>query len=212
MLDSNTRPKLIIMEGPDGCGKSTQASLLFTALYPNVRLVSQPSDDNIVGFIRSSVKDPNTDWTAMERQMLISFSHCVDAFSCFDSKSDLIMDRSYISGLVYGKLTNAPENKMKILMACLKSVYTYNVAINYDVYIIIFNAKSRFNKTSHDYFEKSIEWERLRELYLKIPSMGFFFSPDEKVSVIDVDNKSVTEIHNLVLNAIDKNKEENKNG
>jgi thymidylate kinase len=197
------RPKLIILESPDGLGKSTQASLLFNRFYPEAKLISQPSDDNVIGFIRSSVKDPNTNWTAMERQMLISLSHCVDAFTCFDSSTNIIMDRSYISGLVYGKLTNAPEDKMKTLINCLKAVYTYNIALKYDVYVIIFDAKNRFNKTSHDFFETQTKWENLRDFYLEIPKLGFFFSPDEKISIVNVEGKSVFDIHKEIIEVIE---------
>ena len=92
------RNKLIILEGPDGVGKSTQAKIITEALQ--AARVSQPSVDNCVGYIRAEAKSLKH-ITEFERQLLITISHTLDALSKFDGKINVVMERSYISVLIY---------------------------------------------------------------------------------------------------------------
>jgi thymidylate kinase len=226
------RPKLIVLEGPDGVGKSTQAVMLAKAL--NARLVSQPSTDNIVGYIRALAKtDPK--FTALERQLLIAVSHTVDAFTKFapgkmkravpidghglmgveevDYPQDIVMDRSYISGLVYGKLTGMEPNDLGLIERILSDVYKANIADRFDVRVIFLTAQQRLDNPDKDVFESTIKWDDIRQCYMdqyrrsaSSTRHGItgqeamkWFSNDEILDVVNIGDATREELHSLLV-------------
>lgn len=186
------KKKLVILEGPDGVGKSTQAKIL--AAKFNARLVSQPSDDNIVSWIRAEAKK-NPDFTALERQLLIAVSHTVDAFTKFQGVHNIVMDRSFLSGLVYGELMDLKPEYLVLIRRILLSVYQINLANKFDLHFVFLSSKGRLDTADNDVFE-ALSWNRIAELYRKhyealTVRHEYFIEPKEKVSLVDITGKDI---------------------
>jgi thymidylate kinase len=156
------KPKLIILEGADGLGKTTHAKML--AAHFDAKLISQPSDDTPIGFIRSEAKT-NPEYTGLERQLLIGISHTYDAFSKFHGMRSIVMDRSYISGMIYGKLMGLKEANLELLTKIMSKVYHQNISDRYDTTVFFLTAKQRFNASDKDIFETRIKWDDLKREY-----------------------------------------------
>lgn len=205
------KPKLIVIEGPDGIGKSTQAKLLAERYLATV--IRQPSTDNLVSFLRDEAKQ-NPDHSAFERQLMIAISHTVDAFTKFTGDVSLVMDRSYISGLVYGHLTGVSKSQMKILHSTLSSVYTSNIKDTYDVTIVFLTGDTRLDTPDNDVFEQKIQWDDLRNTYQQnykelrrgAPSV---FSKSEKVTELKVTGLGIEQVTQRLVEEIGDGTEEN---
>lgn len=155
--------RLIVLEGADGLGKSTQAAKLVEWL--NGTLLSQPNESNTVGFIRKEAKH-TPDFGATERQLMMACSHITDAYDVLRSaKSPVVMDRSYLSGLIYGKLTGVPAHHMAVIERILRSTYQKALA-EWQVTIIHLTAERRLDDPDGDVFERSIKWDKLRDEYV----------------------------------------------
>lgn len=195
------KPKLIIFEAADGLGKSTQASLMAERL--DARLIAQPANDGLVGNFRYEAKN-NPALTALERQLFIGISHTVDAFTKFNDDKNVVMDRSILSGIVYGEMTDAPKYELGLLMDALIKIYTYNMQDRYDVHFVFLNGDKRFNSTDTDVFEQSIKWEALQakyvELYNKV-NLDPIFSSDALAHLIDITGDKL-ETHNKIAKAV----------
>lgn len=190
--------KLVILEGADGLGKSTQANILAEKLGAN--LIRQPSPDNIVSFIRSEMKT-NPAYTALERQLLGAISHTVDAFTKFQGEASIVMDRSWLSGIIYGKRTGVEPYEVELLSQILSKVYQYNTrGDTFDVHVIFMDGTKRLDQPDDDVFESGTNWGELtaeyNALYERLKNTEDFhvFSKTETVTRVTVDNKTVDQI------------------
>lgn len=201
------KPKLIILESADGCGKTTQCEML--AKHFNASILQQPNANNCVGFIRGLMKSCET-INSDDRQYLAGFSHIVDAYTKFDRKSNLVMDRCYLSALVYGKLTKSSPEKLDIVLKTLKEVYSQNILGHYDVHIVFLTRHSRYDVADNDVFEKTTKWNDLRDeynsLYDKMSKNEISFIGKENIYLLDVANNTIEEVHNTILKLVNGDK------
>ena len=56
--------------------------------------------------------NPEANLNPVESQLFIGFSHIVDAFTMSRSDDNIVMDRSFLSGIVYGERTGADQSKL----------------------------------------------------------------------------------------------------
>lgn len=198
--------RLIVCEGPDGSGKSTQAEFLRERY--GAKLIKQPSDDNLVWFLREEAKR-NKDHSPFERQLMIAISHVVDSFTKFAGEENIVMDRAYLSGLVYGKLTGATPAQMNLLTQVLATVYKNAVeAQNYKVSIVFFLGADRLDKPDNDIFESSLKWGTINEHYRHMHDelsrkQWHAFSKDENILQVDSLSGTVTEISDRLVKVLD---------
>lgn len=195
--------KLIVLEGPDGTGKTTQARLL--AEHYNAKLISQPSEDNCVGFIRKLAKFDKS-FNSFERQLLIAQSHTVDAYTKFKGNGNIVMDRSYLSGFVYGELGNIPQEKIAVLSQILKNVYSDGLGDNWEVTILFFIPSQRLDKPDADIFESTIKWDDLKNVYERVyldlqRKAWHAFSKGE--NIVRVETAPVNETFDRIVKGID---------
>ena len=197
------KPKLVIFESADGCGKTTQCELLAKRI--NAKRLQQPNSQNCVGFIRSIMKSCES-INSDDRQYFAGFSHIVDALTEFDGKSNMVMDRCYLSALVYGKLTKSTPEKLDMILKVLKQVYAQSILGKYDVSIIFLTRHSRYDAEDDDVFEKNTKWNDLRDeytsIFAKMMTKEIEFVGSESVHLLDVGEKTIEEIHNEILNII----------
>lgn len=199
------KPKLVIIEGPDGVGKTTQAKKIAEVLKAN--LVSQPSTDNCVGFIRAEAKN-NKSFSGLERQLLIGISHTVDAFTKFKGNENVVMDRSYLSGMVYGRLTGLGGYEIALLTNILSSVYKTAMGDRYDVNVIFLTAENRFDEPDVDVFESTIKWSDLRAEYNRFFQYSndgrlALFAQDERVNKLSITGSTPEQVTALILKLIE---------
>jgi len=199
-------PKLIIFEGPDGVGKSTQAKMLHDVM-PGSLLIRQPSDSNVVGFLRSEVKS-NPEHCMFERQLMHTVSHIVDAYSYFDGVTDVIMDRSPISAMVYGQVLGLSEYQRIIIERCNFAVYQDRLAeIPYDIRILFFIRPESYKSDKDDLYEQADRGKSITERYLDLAKHhSSFFALREHRYLFDLSlSKECNEkvIHESVLAAVE---------
>ena len=196
--------KLVIFESPDALGKSCQVKRL--SKYLDAKIIVQPSENNVVGFLRNEVKN-NPDYNAFERQMLHTISHIVDLTE-FDGKQDIIMDRSFISTYVYGKVTGMNERQNDLLLKIHQNTYKA-IANNYDIYIIFLDRDHRYDPNTTDVFEKTFDWHKLRKEYLKFYAnykmKGFYIiHPNESLFRIDLGKLNEEQVNQKVISIIEE--------
>ncbi len=199
------KKRLIVLEGPDGTGKSTQAEIL--AKRYNGKVIKQPSDDNLVWFLRTEAKK-NPNYNPFERQMLMAISHTVDSFTKFNGEETIVMDRSYLSGLVYGHLSSVGKYEMALLTQVLATVYKNAVEGKFDVSIVFFLGSDRLDKPDDDIFESTLKWGHINEHYKHMfnelsHQQWAAFSKDENILQVDSSTGTVTEISDRIVKALD---------
>lgn len=197
--------KLIILEGPDGVGKSTQAQRLVKAL--GAKLVVQPSAENALGFLRPIVKTQK-DIEPFARQLLHTCSHIVDAYEDFGPHNPtLVMDRCYASALVYGKMTGLPQQQLDILRQIHQNVYSPLVQkYGYDVYYIQFSAKKPLRTPENtDVYEQTTKFSGVNNTYTELFTRlthNKLFTKNEAHLLIQIDGHTPDHISHEILDFI----------
>ena len=189
---------LIILEGPDGVGKSTQAKRLCDAL--GAKLVVQPSGDNSLGFLRPIVKT-NKNIEPFARQLLHTCSHIVDAYEDFGAHNKaIIMDRCYASALVYGKMTGLPQEQLDILAEIHQNVYRPLIKKHdYQVHYVQFTASEPLRQAEdQDVYEQSAKWHTLndayRDLFEDLSPVNTLFHDNEVHTLLNIDGKTEQDV------------------
>jgi len=191
------KPKIVICEGPDGCGKTTIATKL--ASYLDAPVLNSPSRTNSVSFLRKITKYEKG-YNAFERQCLHTISNLVDFFEEFDCARNLVLDRSHLSTYIYGITEGADHAKMEVLMD-IHSKITSLWIDKYDVHVYLFSAEKRFGVADESHHEKNLSWNNLKNNYALWEEKPFsLFSYKERVTLVQVDGKSIDQIYTEVLN------------
>jgi thymidylate kinase len=206
--------KLIVLEGPDGVGKTTQAKRVAEKLRG--KFMIQPSDSNAVAFLRKEVKE-NMDYSPLERQLLHTISHIVDAHDIeklfnFDASVEeirdniLIMDRCHASAYVYGALQKMKVGPCELILKIHQKVYE-KVLQHYQIHIVFMDRDERYSRDENDAFEKSLDWNNLNTLY-----RGFYermrqneitlFHPKERLHRVELFDLGPDDVTKQILDLI----------
>ena len=187
---------LIVIEGIDGSGKTTQSKLLYEALrklgYKAI-LVSEPSDSIYGAKIRQKLRDGN--YTPNELYDLFlkdRKNHIEDIKSFLKSSYIVIMDRYYISTIAYQGAQGIPIDKI---------IKDHKDFPQPDILIILdINPKVALNRLgkSTDTFEKRSFLEHVRDIYLKIPELLKDIFPSNRVFIVNAD-RPLEQVHNEIL-------------
>jgi GTPase SAR1 family protein len=213
------KPKIIVLEGPDGLGKTSLAQSLAAEYFNNeagygrpvsAPILNSPSRTNTVKFLRGVTRGEEP-WrgslNAFERQCLHTMSNLVDFYEEFRGGRNLVLDRCHLSTLVYGLADGADKLWMEVLMDVHHKV-AGRFADQYDVDIIVLDRDERFNAPDKSYHEAAIKWTDLRDLYRTFPRWcadGFYlFRPDERRHVIEVGTKTPEDVFQEAVRLIDE--------
>lgn len=161
--------KLIVIEGPDQCGKQTQSNLLHNALVQmgyKVKLIEVPTNDHVFYPIiywmldNGFAKKYPTVFQLVHFFNKLLFALILPIYYSYDY---IILDRWKLSGFVYGKATGA------------KPILTHLFKILPDVdYTIVLHGK-KFSRGCEDSFEKDNELQsRVRELYKTVSEQNCY--------------------------------------
>lgn len=162
--------RLIAFEGPDDVGKSTQIGKLEEYLVKQGRMVvtlRQPSQDHFLGFLRQEIKH-NKNLNAFETQLLCACSHIIDSVRMSYNPDFILMDRTYLSGFIYGKLTGLQAWQLDLLDRILST--SYRMALEGEsgtdrVDLVLLHADTRFGEADDDKFESVLSWDSISNEY-----------------------------------------------
>lgn len=188
-MKKNKTKYVIVFEGIDGVGKSTQARLLYFALKKRnmcVDLYHFPSDGLIGSFVRSLLKTNRFDELNEKSKALLTTSDFYDQYHVKSNESDIIIFDRYIhSSFVSNDTLDSEWIKMLHKYAPEPDIVFY---LNCDIKEISkrkdadFGAKNILRqKEFHDRYEK---------LFKKVPK-------------IEIDaNKDRESVHSKIINEI----------
>jgi len=195
-------PRLVIFEGADGIGKTTQAELLADKM--EAKLLHQPSGEGLVGFIRDEVKH-NPSHNMFERQLLHTASHIVDAFVEFDG-TDVVMDRSPLSGLVYGGVSGQ-LSQLQLWLLAHANLNVYEAVLRqkgYQVDLFFIQMTSSLKAEGGDVYEDTISANVIRSGYRDLfrRNKTFFTKSDQIHHLYLTKEWSVQRVHNMVCEVL----------
>ena len=192
--------KLIIIDGIDGSGTTTQSELLYNFLKANkikTFLSKEPSNKEIINLLRKN-KDEFIDMLLflIDRSLhyKILEKHLKDGYT-------IVVDRSFPSTLAYQYYSTNLKNKIKEELV----VFLNHLAmrhIQHDLVIILDVDPSIAIKRLKKKKKKSIikKFEKLD--FLKIVRKGFiYFAKKFKWKIID-SSKTIPEVHNEIIKEV----------
>ncbi|WP_175470048.1 hypothetical protein [Desulfoluna spongiiphila] len=191
-----------MLDGADNTGKSKLSENLAREI--NAIVIQQPSPSNSVGFLRNVVKkEQNIEPFA--RQLLHSISHTVDFYeTMLISENTIVMDRCYISALVYGELCGLNQNQLNLIHNIHKSIYS-RLNNLFDVHIFILTKKQPFRTNDESIYEQVLNWQDINMIYQKLSRTcdKYFFLENENIDLIDLDQfNSIDNIVSHIRNCI----------
>ncbi|HEY6535455.1 MAG TPA: dTMP kinase [Candidatus Nitrosocosmicus sp.] len=171
----NEKPpgKLIVIEGLDKSGKTTQSKLLFEYymnIYPGkVDLISFPDYTTRIGKEIKSFLHAEIEYANEVKHILLSANRWekkLDIEQSIKKNNLVILNRYYQSNLVYGLANNL---NLEWLINLDKGLPKENVVIVLDIDPTISNERGQVNNFILDEFEKNrVFLEKARDIYLEL--------------------------------------------
>lgn len=205
----NKRGLFIVMEGVDGCGKSTQSSMLASylrSLGRKVHLTCEPTESGLGGMIRDSL---GGEFHRTNEELAAMFVadrvyHNVSAKNGIkmhlEEGTDVVCDRYYYSSLAYQGLDGNFEWVAEMNLDC-PSIEKPDICIFIDLDPEKCLEHIRAGRTHFEIFEKNSDIIAAnRNRYLKV-----FKQLEEKEHIVIVDgSKSIDEVFEDIKKEIDK--------
>lgn len=196
-MSDEKKGKLIALEGPDGCGKSTQKTLLAEWLKSegySVKTTAEPTDNQIGQIIRHALNG-NLD-ISLETEALLFASdraqHVYDFIQPNLEKGNIVITGRYIySSLAYQTSRGLPKKWVECInRPAIEPDITIFIDIPPEV------GKERTNSTNKpDEFEKDVELQKkVRRTYIELAK--------EKGSPVIDGTKSKEKIHEEIVEKI----------
>ena len=197
--------KFIVLDGPDGCGKSTQAGMLAKWLKKQgVKVVSyrDPGTTKIGEKIRRILLNPAHDAMDVNTEVLLYMAARAQLWSekikgALDQGKCVLMDRWISSTCAYQGHAGGfgLENVVKVGQICLERLWP-DLTVVLDVNIE--TAAKRMDRALDRMEQKSGEYhEKVREGYLELAVYH------DRVVVIDAD-ATREQVHDRIVEALEK--------
>lgn len=208
------RGRFIVLEGVDGSGTSTQASLLVSALrdqeFP-VHQTREPSDGPVGVIIRQILtrrfvvpgrRGPSA--PRMETMALLFAADRVDHLEAeilpnLNDGINIICDRYVHSSIAYQTLTASKDDKNALdwVLSVNSRAEDPDLILVLDVPPEIATKRRELRGGAEEVYEEDSLQRRLAEFYASLPSRF----PDHPIKVID-GSRSIDEIHKDCLSAV----------
>jgi len=199
------RGKVIVVEGLDGCGKSSQfylfaKYLFFKNKYNHVVITREPYKSREIRNILKKTNDPYKEAEILTKLFVEDRKEHIKEviLPALNKGLYVISDRYKLSTIVYQSTQGIQIQK---LIDMHKNMPIPDITFIIDVDARI--ARQRIEKeqrTIEQKFEKSVEFQALlRKAYLKIPK----FLQNEKIFIINGD-RSIEEISNEIIQIYEK--------
>jgi len=201
-LSSKSGGTLIVLEGIDGSGKSTQAKLLYDWLikegYKAV-LLREPTNGKYGRILREKLKSGKLPPDEAYRLFLLDRIEDVQTniIPALKKGYVVVIDRYFISTIAYQGASGIPIDKI------ISDHKKYGVPIPDIVFVLDIPADEAINrlkrlKRNFDSFEKKDFLEKVRKIYLNvgryIPTL---------VIIVDA-TRNVKEVHELIINYVSR--------
>lgn len=182
--------KIIIFDGPDNVGKTTQIKLLMQ------NLICNPTYINYFPHINGITQQESNNYNIILYNDMFTLMN-----KAFDKNRNLIFDRSYISEFVYGKLYRNQNTEYIFHIEANGLHYLKN---KLSIFLIIFidNYKNLINREDGNSFSIN-EKDKINEI--KLFKKAYKKSNIKNKILINVDNKSKEEVNINVLNFLGLN-------
>ncbi|MHA1589264.1 MAG: dTMP kinase [Candidatus Njordarchaeales archaeon] len=201
-MSSKSGGTLIVLEGIDGSGKSTQAKLLYDWLikegYKAV-LLREPTNGKYGRILREKLKSGKLPPDEAYRLFLLDRIEDVQTniIPALKKGYVVVIDRYFISTIAYQGASGIPIDKI------ISDHKKYGVPIPDIVFVLDIPADEAINrlkrlKRNFDSFEKKDFLEKVRKIYLNvgryIPTL---------VIIVDA-TRNVKEVHELIINHVSR--------
>ena len=196
----------VIIEGPDGTGKDTQADLLVDRLYARhgckgVLRVNEPDSTLPTGqLLRRMLKEG--DFIEAHAAMFLADRMAMlstKAKPAIDKGEDVVSVRSFLSTLVYQQ-ENWPVEWLMELHRFLPAKADHLIILNIDPEVAL--QRSRKRPGPDEFYEKLDIQQRVQARYLELASqLRPFIDMDGAVHVIDA-NGSIGEVHDRIMQSL----------
>jgi len=183
MRKNNYPGKYIVLEGIDGCGKSTQIKLLSEYLKeitaPYVVTAEPTKDSPFADKIATILKSKDSFITALDLQSLYvedrNYHMVRTVIPALGSGKTVISDRSFISTFAYGMAFGLDFEKiLKLHMDILGDNWIKpDVAFYIDIDVKTSLSRILKNRNEVSFFEKKENLELIRKQYLSLQSKGW---------------------------------------
>ena len=200
--------KLIVFEGPEGCGKSTQAEMVFDYLQNNdvkAVLLREPGGNAISEKIRSIILDPAHKAMTKKTELLLYIASRAQIIEeklkpLLDGGTTVILDRFSLSTLVYqGYARGLDKKQIKMLNDYVAKGVQVFMTVVFDVSAA--EAKKRMSKRKkHDRLdaEAAAFHKKVRAGYLAEAAKN------KNIYLINTDRKSKEEIFDETIKLLCK--------
>jgi len=200
--------KLIVFEGPEGCGKSTQAEMVFDYLQNNdvkAVLLREPGGNAISEKIRSIILDPAHKAMTKKTELLLYIASRAQIIEeklkpLLDGGTTVILDRFSLSTLVYqGYARGLDKKQIKMLNDFVAKGVKVFMTVVFDVSAA--EAKKRMSKREkHDRLdaEAAAFHKKVRAGYLAEAAKN------KSIYLIKTDGKSKEEIFDETIKLLCK--------
>jgi dTMP kinase len=201
------RGKLLVLEGIDGSGKTTQARMLFDEMLRrgngNVVLTAEPTNNGLGKIIRNELKEQGETIDPLTVQLIFTADRAQHVYNIIEPRlangSTVICDRYYYSTAAYAYALGLDMEELLRVNSVLFPKPAATVILD----VPIKTARERIEKRNNkpDRFENTEMQKKVREGYIKLakaPKLRW-----GEVRVIDADSSS-DEVHKKIMEEISK--------
>jgi dTMP kinase len=191
--------KLIVFEGIDGAGLTTQAELLEKYLKEKkyeVVLTKEPTNNLIGGLIRAALKK---EWLTSNRTLQLLFSadraHHLEKeiIPALENGKIVISDRYFISTIAYGMI----ELEKDWLKALNSKFLLPDAIFIIDVPVEVSIGRIKASRFRFELFEERKKLEKIRKNFLEL-------SKEYKNCFVINGNRSIEEVHKEIVKIVEE--------
>lgn len=194
------RGQLILIEGLDRTGKTTQSELLLSKLKPNAKLMKFPNRDTPIGqLINKYLTEP--DYELPDQTIHLLF--CANRWECMNDiikllndGTNVILDRYVLSGVAYSAAKKTPGMDLNWCLQPDKGLLKPDLTI-----FLVNNDHAGRDGFGDERYEKTDFQARVK---LEFEQIIDTLKNTTNISVMDVSDQSISEVQQRINVQVDK--------